>query len=83
MKVKFGQKLRYEKKVMFGENSLKLRQTNWNVARNNVSVVAEELQSQIIVCICFTIDIWTRRRRRTSTQFYALWCHPPKLAEFQ
>jgi hypothetical protein len=39
MKVMFGHKLRSEIKVKFGETSLKLRQTKWNVARNNVNVV--------------------------------------------
>jgi hypothetical protein len=42
----FGHNLRYETKGTFGEISLKLRQTNWNVARNNVNVVADELPSQ-------------------------------------
>jgi hypothetical protein len=42
----FGHNLRYETKVTFDEMSLKLRQTNWNVARNNVNVVADELPSQ-------------------------------------
>jgi hypothetical protein len=46
----------YEIKVTFGEIS---RQTNWNVARNNVNVVADELLSYIIVYTCWTIDIWT------------------------
>ena len=41
--------MRYEIKVTFGEISLKLRQTNWNAARNNVNVVVDELPSQIIV----------------------------------
>jgi hypothetical protein len=45
IKATFGQKLRYEIKDMFGEISLKLRQMNWNVVRNNVSVVADELPS--------------------------------------
>ena len=36
MKLTFGHKLRYKIKVTFGEISLKLRQTNWNVAINNV-----------------------------------------------
>jgi hypothetical protein len=62
IKVTFGHKLRYEIKVMFGEISLKLRQTNWNVARNNVNVVVDELPSQITHYTCSTIDIWTRRR---------------------
>ena len=35
------QNLRYETKHTFGETSLKLRQTNWNVARINVNVVAD------------------------------------------
>jgi hypothetical protein len=34
---------------MFDEISLKLRQTNWYVAQNNVNVVVDELPSQIIV----------------------------------
>ena len=62
--------MRYEIKVAFGEISLKLCQTNWNVARNNEKVVIDELPSQIPVYTCLTIDIWTRRRRRTSTPFY-------------
>ena len=78
-----AQKLRYEIKVTSGEISLKLRQTNWNVAGNNVSVVADELSSQIIVYTCSTVDIWTQRRRCTSTRFYALWCHLPKMTDFQ
>ena len=45
-KVTFGHDLRYETKGTFGEISLKLRQTNWNVARNNVNVVVNELPSQ-------------------------------------
>ena len=39
IKVKFGHKLRYEIKVTFGEISLKLHQTNWNVAINNVKAM--------------------------------------------
>ena len=66
----FGHKLHYEIKVTFGEISLKLRQMNWNVARTNVNVVVDELPSQITVYTCLTIDIWTRRCRRTSTRFY-------------
>ena len=45
IKVTFGHKMQYEIKVMFREISLKLRQTNWNVAINNVNVVADELPS--------------------------------------
>ena len=41
----FGHKLRYEIKVMFGEISLKLRQTNWDIVINNVNVVVDELPS--------------------------------------
>ena len=48
IKVTFGHKLCYEIKVTFGEISLKLCQMNWNVARNNVDVVVDELPSQII-----------------------------------
>ena len=58
----FGHKLRYEIKVTFGEISLKLHQTDWNVARDNVNVVVDELPGQIIVYTCLRIDIWTRRR---------------------
>jgi hypothetical protein len=72
MKVTFGHKLRYEVKVTFGGISLKLRQTNWNVAINNVNVVADELPSQITIYTCLPIDIWTRQHRRTSTRFCAL-----------
>ena len=46
MKLTFGHKLRYKIKVTFGEISLKLRQTNWNVAINKVNVVANELPSE-------------------------------------
>ena len=67
----------------FGEISLKLLQTNWDVAIIKVNVVVDELPSSIIVYTCLTIDIWTRRRQRTSTWFYALRCHPPKMAGFQ
>ena len=59
-KVKFGHKLCYEIKVTFGEVSLKLRQTNLNVAQNNVDVVIDEFSSQIAVYTCLTIDIWTQ-----------------------
>jgi hypothetical protein len=44
--------LRYEIEVLFGEISLKLRQTNWNVAKNNVNVAPNELPSQKY----FTLD---------------------------
>jgi len=69
-------------KVMFGEISRKLRQMNWNVAINNVNVVVDERPSQIAVYTCLIIDTWTRRCRCTSTQFYALQCHLPKLTGF-
>jgi hypothetical protein len=59
IKVTFGQNLRYAINFTFGEISLKLRQTNWNVAINNVNVVADELPSQITMYTCLTIDIWT------------------------
>jgi hypothetical protein len=42
----FGHNLRYKTKGTLGEISLKLHQTIWNVARNNVNVVADELPSQ-------------------------------------
>jgi hypothetical protein len=83
IKVTFGHKLRYEIKGAFGEIYLKLRQTNWNVARNYVNVVSNELPGQIIHYTCLIIDIWTRWRRHTSTRFYALRCHLPKMAGFQ
>ena len=46
IKVMFGHKLHYEIKVSFGEISLKLHQTSWNVAIINVNVVVDELYSQ-------------------------------------
>jgi hypothetical protein len=45
-KVTFGHNLRYETKGTFGDISFKFCQTNWNVARNNVNVDADELPSQ-------------------------------------
>jgi hypothetical protein len=45
-KVTFGHNLRHETKGPFGEIFLKLCQTNWNVAKNNINVVADELPSQ-------------------------------------
>ena len=83
IKVTFRHKVRYEIKVTCGETSLKLRQMNWNVARINVSVVVDELPSQTIIWTCLTIDIWTRRRWRTSMRFNAFRCHPPKMTGFQ
>ena len=56
-KVMFGHKLCYKIKITFGEVSLKLRQTNWNVATINVNVVIDELPSQITIYTCLTIDI--------------------------
>ena len=47
IKVTWGHKLLYEIKVTIGEISLKLGQMNWNVAKNNVNVVVDELPSQI------------------------------------
>jgi len=44
--------MHYEIKVTFGEISLKLHRTNWNVARNSVNVVVDELPSQIVIYIC-------------------------------
>jgi hypothetical protein len=70
-------------KVTFGEISLKLRQTNWNVAINNINVVIGELPSQITIYIFLRIYIWTQRRPRKLTQFYVLRCHPHKMAGFQ
>ena len=83
IKVTFRYQLCYNIKVTFGESSIKLCQTNWNVAINNVNVVVDELPIQIIVYTCLTINIWTWRRRRTSMLFYALQCHPPKMVGFQ
>ena len=48
----FGHNLRNETKGTFGEISLQLRQTNWNVAKNNVNVAPNELPSQKY----FTLD---------------------------
>jgi hypothetical protein len=83
IKVTFGHKLRYEIKCTFGEISLKLCQTNWNVAINNINVVVDGLPSQITTYTCSTIGIWTWRHQCTSTHVYALWCHSPKMAGFQ
>ena len=81
-KVTFGHKLHYEIKIMFGEISLKLRHTNWNVVRINVNVIVDELSSQMTVYTCLKIDIWIEWRRCTSTRFCALQCHPPKMVGF-
>jgi hypothetical protein len=59
IKVMFGHKLRYEIKVTFGEISLKLRRTNWNIAINIVNVVAKELPSHIGIYTCLVNDNWT------------------------
>jgi hypothetical protein len=56
MKVTFGHKPRYEIKITFSEISLKLCQTNWNVAKNNINVVVDELPSQITIYTCLTIE---------------------------
>jgi hypothetical protein len=45
-KAMFGHNLSYETKGTFGENSLKLLQTIWYVARNNKNVVVDDLPSQ-------------------------------------
>jgi len=62
IKVTFGPKLLYKIKGTFGEISLKLRQTYWNVASNNLNVVVDELPSQIIIYTYLTNDILTRQR---------------------
>ena len=72
IKVTVGHKLRFEIKVTFDEISFKLPQTNWNVAKNNVNVVVDELSSQIIVYTCLTIDVWIQQRQHTSMWFHAL-----------
>jgi hypothetical protein len=51
--------LRYEIKVTFGEISLELRQTNWNVTIINVNVVVDELPSQTTIYTSLIIDSWT------------------------
>jgi hypothetical protein len=45
--VTFGHKLRYKIKATFREISLKLHQTNWNVARNNANVVGKLMNYQV------------------------------------
>ena len=72
----------FKMKVTFGEISLKLCQTNWNVAKINPFVVDDGLPNQITVYTCLTIDIWTQRHWRTSTRFYGLRCYPPKMTGF-
>jgi hypothetical protein len=52
IKVTFGLKLHYEIKIAFGKISLKVRQKNWNVVKNNINVVVDELPSQITVYTC-------------------------------
>jgi hypothetical protein len=79
----FGHKLHYEIRVTFREISLKHCQMNYNVVKNNVNVVVDELPSQVTIYTCLRIDIWTRQRQRMSTRFYAFWCHPPTMAGFQ
>ena len=59
IKVTFGHKLRYAIKVRFAEICLKLRPMNWNVVRNHVNVVANELPSQTKIYTTLMIDIWT------------------------
>ena len=59
IKVTFEHKLHYKIKVTIGEISFNLRQMNWNVAINNVNVVAYELPSKITVYTCLRIDIST------------------------
>jgi hypothetical protein len=61
LKVMCGFKLYYKKKLRLVNFFLKLCQMNWNVVGNNVSVVVDELPSQITFYTCLTIDIWTRR----------------------
>ena len=53
-------------------NFSQISPSNWNVAKNNVNVVANELPSQITIYTCLTIDIWTRKCRRPSTRFGAI-----------
>ena len=46
--------------VMFGEISLKLRQTNWNVARNNIDFVIDETTVPSVNCyvlLWFCLDL--------------------------
>jgi hypothetical protein len=78
MKVMFGHKLHYEVKVTFGEISLKLRQPNWNVARNNANSVAYELPSQITVCTCLTIDFGLDGVNAHQRDFMRFGTIPPK-----
>ena len=83
IKVTFGHKFCYEIKVTFGEISLKLHQTNWNIAKINLNVVVDELSNQITVYTCLIFSIWTQWRRRRSTRLCALRCHPHKMVGFQ
>ena len=46
-------------------------------------LLMKNLPSQITIYISLTIDIWTQRRRRTSTWFYVLWYHLHKMVGFQ
>ena len=67
----------------FSNFAKRTRMLSKKKCKNNVNVVANELPSQITIYTCSTIDIWTWWRRRTSTQFYALQCHPPRMVCFQ
>jgi hypothetical protein len=58
IKVTFGHKLHYKIKIIFGEISLKLRRTNWNVDKNNENVVVDELLNQITIYTCLLSHIW-------------------------
>jgi hypothetical protein len=39
----------------------KFCQTNWNVAKNNVYVVVDEVPSQVTVYTCLILEIWAQR----------------------
>jgi hypothetical protein len=82
----FGHKLCYEIKVTFGEISLKLCQTNWNVAKNNVNVVViDELPSQIAVYTCLTIPdraLIHVFNNPSATKGYLSWGYLSKKLEF-
>ena len=82
MKVTFGHKPHYERKVTFGEISLKLRQTNWNVARINVNVVVDELPSQVTIYTCLIIDIWTQHVNAHQRGFISFGAIRPKWLVF-
>ena len=76
--------LRFKTKVTFGEISLSQTLSNeLKCCHNQCKCCCWWTTKPNKSFTCLIIDIWTWRCRRTSTRFYALRCHLPKLASFQ